>query len=213
MKLRRKLLVLTLVDLLVGGVWANPIQDPITDYLSLQVPDRSEFIGTLEFVRRVKVDVDGDGKDETFIGTWYRHSGSNRAYYWSAYKQVQGGYERITAANKDIHIASFENAYIDLIAESSKQGIVAAYDIEVDTSENADVTKVGELHFYCIANDSLADQNFGALDLSNPAHKTIYERYFGPDVQTRKPSSIETFSNQQLQEMGYQIPNWEPSAP
>lgn len=211
MKTRPSLLILVAATFLGGNAWADPIPDPIRDYLSLQVPERSEFIGTLEFIQRVKVDVDGDGADEIFIGTWYRHSGSNQAYYWSAYKEVKGGYQRITSPNQDVHIASFENVYIGLIQEISKQGIVAAYDVETDTPENAEVIKVGELHFYHLTDDRLVDQKSGPLDLAHAEQKKTYDRYFGMSVKTRKPTSIDTFTSDQLKQMGYAIPNWEQS--
>ena len=213
MKATKSLLALIATALLGGNACADPIQEPIRDYLSLQVPERSEFIGTLEFIQRVKVDVDGDGTDEIFIGTWYRHSGSNQAYYWSAYKEVKGGYQRVTPPNQDIHIVSFENVYIGLIQEISKQGIVAAQDVETDTPENAEVIKVGELHFYYVDEGGLVDKKSGSLDLSNAEQKKTYDRYFGMSTKTRKPTSIETFTSQQLKQMGYTIPNWEPPAP
>ncbi len=213
MKIRPSLLILIAATLLGGNLWAEPIQDPIRDYLSLQVPERSEFIGTLEFIQRVKVDVDGDGVDEIFVGTWYRHSGSNQAYYWSAYKEMKGGYQRVTPANQDVLIRSFENVYIGPIKEILKQGIVAAHDVETDTPENAEVIKVGELHFYHLTDDRLVDQKSGPLDITNAEQKKIYERYFGASAQTRKPTSIETFTSLQLKQMGHTIPNWEPSAP
>ena len=209
----KSLLAITAAAMLAGYASADPVQDPIRDYLSLQVPERSEFIGTLEFIQRVKIDLDGDGSDEIFIGTWYRHSGSNQAYFWSAYKEIKGGYQRMTPANQDIHIASFENVFIGLIQEISKQGIVACHDVEVDKPENAEVIKVGELHFYHLTDDRLVDQKYGSLDLTNAELKKIYERYFGLSAKNRKPTSIETFTSDQLKKMGYTIPNWEPPSP
>lgn len=126
---------------------------------------------------------------------------------------MKGGYQRLTPANQDVLITSFENVYIGPIQEISKQGIVAAHDVETDTPENAEVIKVGELHFYHLTEDRLVDQKSGPLDVTNAEQKKIYERYFGANAKTRKPTSIENFTSQQLKEMGYKIPNWEPPAP
>ena len=194
--------------------FATPIQDPIADYLAMQVPDRLEYVGTPEIVKRVKIDVDGDGKNEVFIGTCYKYSGSKEASYWSAYKEAQGGsYDRITPANADIWIPSFEKIYAGNIPEISKQGLVYAFGTAVDNPKDANITGVEALHYYSITNNQLVDADRGALNLSVPADKTIYDRYFGPNRQTRVTASDETFTAVQLQQMGYTIPNWEPLPP
>jgi len=193
---------------------ATPIQDPISDYLTMQVPDRLEYIGTPEIIKRVKIDVDGDGKDEIFIGAWYKYSGSKQAYYWSAYKEAQGGgYVRITPVSSDVLIPSFETIFAGNLVEVSKHGLAYAFGVTVDNPKDANVTGVESLHYFTIVNNALVDENRGALNLSTPADKTIYDRYFGPNRQTRSATSNETFTAQQLQQMGYTIPNWEPPPP
>lgn len=213
MKRQTTTLIAVIACFIATVCYGNPIQDPIADYLAMQVPDRFEYVGTPEFIQRVKVDVDGDGTDEIFVGTWYRFSGSKETYYWACYKAVQGGYVRITPADKDVMISSFEGIYAGLIEEVSKQGLVMAYDISIDSPEEANVTAVGNLHYYTIADGQLIDEDRGALNLANQADKTIYEKYFGPERETRTPSSNETFTAAQLQQLGYTIPNWEPPSP
>lgn len=186
----------------------NPIQDPVADYLAMQVPDRTDFIGTLDHVDRVKIDVDGDGNDEVFIGAPYKYSGTMEVF-WVGFKPVEGGYQRITPAEKDITIGSFETIYAGPLTEISKQGLATADDIEVDNRQSGNVTRVGMLKFYYIANGQLVEEQRAALDLAVPADKATYESYFGKARVTRK-AAIETFSREQLQEMGYTIPNWEP---
>lgn len=193
--------------------FANPIQDPIADFLAMNVPDRIEYAGTPELVRRVKIDVNGDGNDEVFIGVPYRYSGAKSDFNWAVYLPVQGGYQRITAANSDISIPSFEKIFAGNLVEVFKQGLAYAYGVTVDNPKDANVTGVESLHFYTIANDALVDENRGALNLSIPAEKAIYDHYFGTDRQTRSVISNGTFTAQQLQQMGYTIPNWEPPPP
>jgi hypothetical protein len=48
------------------------IKDPIAHYLAMKVPDRVENTGGLLVIKRVDVDIDGDGTPEVFVGTWYR---------------------------------------------------------------------------------------------------------------------------------------------
>ena len=189
---------------------ASPIRDPIEDYLTMQVPARSDYVGTLEFVQRVKLDLDGDEKNEVFIGTSYRYSGAKYDFNWAGYIPVEGGFQRVTPSNADVPMATFEDIYIGPLMEISKQGLAIADDIEVDSPENGNVTKVGLLRFYYIEGSRFVEEDRGALDLAIPEQKETYERYFGKDRVTRK-ATMESFSREQLQEMGYTIPNWEPS--
>ena len=201
-----------------GTVWltseatSSPIQDPIEDYLGMQVPARSDYVGTLEFVKRVKVDVDGDGDDEVFIGTSYRYSGAKSDFNWAGYIPVEGGFQRITPSNEDFAMATFEDIYIGPLTEISKQGLATADDVEVDSPESGIVTKVGMVRFYYLANDRLVVEERGALDLAVPEQRKAYEHYFGSDRVTRKATQ-ESFSREQLQQMGYTIPDWEPPPP
>jgi hypothetical protein len=192
---------------------ADPIQDPIADYLAMNVQNRIEYAGTPEVVMRVKIDIDGDGKNEVFVGTPYRYSGAKNDLNWACYMPIQGGYQRITPADKDISIPSFEKIYAGNIAEISKQGLVYAFGVTVDNPKDANVTGVESLHYYTIANNTLIDDDRGGLNLSNATDKAIYDRYFGPHRQTRVVASNETFTKEQLQQMGYTIPNWEPPSP
>src|SRR6516162_11437535 len=47
----------------------EPITDPIADYLAMDVPDRVSNAGHLLIIKRVEVDLEGNGKNEIFVGT------------------------------------------------------------------------------------------------------------------------------------------------
>src|SRR5215831_13067841 len=79
----------------------NIVPDPIADYLAMKVPDRATNAGRLLVLKKVEVDLNGDGKQEVFVGTWYRNSGPN-TWLWAGYAPVAGGYERITPADSDV---------------------------------------------------------------------------------------------------------------
>jgi hypothetical protein len=196
--------------LIIARGFASPIQDPIADFLAMHVPDRIEYAGTPEVVKRVKIDVDGDGSDEVFIGVPYRYSGAKNDFRWVGYTSVQGGYERITPASSDIYISSFENIFAGNLVEISKQGLACAYGVAVDNRKDANIIGVESMHFYTIVNNVLIDEDRGSLNLSIRSDKAIYDRYFGPSRKTRSVTSNETFTTQQLRQMGYTIPNWEP---
>src|SRR4029077_2669316 len=80
------------------------IDDPIADYLAMNVPDRVENTGRLLVLKRVEVDMEGNGKPIVFIGTWYRKSGPN-TWLWIAYAPAEGGYRRITDSDVLIDFA------------------------------------------------------------------------------------------------------------
>jgi hypothetical protein len=147
-----------------------------------------------------------------FVGTWYRHGGSKDAYGYAGYRQVQGGYARITPTNADVQISSFETIFAGLLQDVSKQGLAVSGDIEVDSPQSGNVTGVGMVKFYYLANGQLVEEQRPALNLTVLADKAVYDRYFGRDRVTRK-ATIETFTRAQLQQTGYTIPNWEPPPP
>jgi hypothetical protein len=212
MKIRYLFLYVAASLCLTAMAVANLIKEPIADYLGMQVPDRFEFVGTLETIQRVTIDVNGDGTDEIFIGTWYRHSGSKELSGYAGYRKVKDGYERITPENTDIQISSFETIFVGLLQEISKEGMSTAGDIEVDDPESGNVSKVGMLTFFYLVNGKLKEEQRPPLNLTAPSDKAAYDRYFGKNRVTRKPT-IETFSREQLKKMGHTIPNWEQPSP
>jgi hypothetical protein len=202
----------SLLLLCVSTFAEGPIQNPIADYLAMQVPGRSEYVGALQFIKRVNIDIDGDGTDEVFVGTWYRYMGSKDAYYWSAYKAIPGGgYSRLTPSGSDVFLL-FDNVFTGLIQERSIQGLVQYYGGQATTTDGGELARTN-LYFYYIENGELKEEHRGELNLSNSADKAVYDRYFGEGVQSRRLSSTDTFTAQQLQQMGYTIPNWEPPPP
>src|ERR1700692_1663585 len=87
-----------------------PVTDPIADYLSMNVPDRIANVGRLLVIKKVEVDLEGNGKNDVFIGTWYRNSGPD-TWLWAGYAPTTGGYERITPADSDVLI-DFDGIYV-----------------------------------------------------------------------------------------------------
>ena len=64
-----------------------PIQDPIADYLAMNVPDRATNVGRLLVIKEVAIDMEGNGKNDLFVGTWYRNSGPD-TWLWAGYAPV-----------------------------------------------------------------------------------------------------------------------------
>jgi hypothetical protein len=201
--------LLSLVSVAFG---VDSIVDPIRDYLLMDVADRKEYVGTVESLSRVTLDLDGDGKDEVFVGAWYRYSGSKSAFYWTGYAPVDGGYRRITSATEDVYL-QFDDIYVGFIQECSSQGLVQAYGVKFDDSDSGIPSKIEGVTFYYINNGSLTVMERGALDLSNQADKAFFEKYFGPMRKTRRVTKVESFTADKLRQKGYIIPNWESPAP
>jgi hypothetical protein len=65
------------------------IQDPIVDYMAMNVPDRVTNVGRLLVIKKVEIDMEGNGKNDVFVGTWYRNSGPN-TWLWAGYAPIAG---------------------------------------------------------------------------------------------------------------------------
>src|SRR6266446_9719531 len=119
------MLCIAIVSLIVQVRGNEPIRDPIADYLGMNVPDRASNAGHLLIVKKVEVDLEGNGKSDVFIGTWYRHSGPN-TWLWTGYAPIEGGYKRITPADSDVLI-DFGGIYVGDLPEIGRHGMAQAY--------------------------------------------------------------------------------------
>src|SRR5258708_32774771 len=89
-------LILLIITCALSSARADEtVVDPIADYLSMNVPDRVENAGRLLVLKRVEVDMEGNGKPIVFVGTWYRKSGPS-TWLWGAYAPVAVGCHRLT---------------------------------------------------------------------------------------------------------------------
>ena len=184
----------------------TPIADPMADYLAMNVPDRIANSGGIWIIKKVEVDVDGDGKPEVFVGTWYRKSGPN-TWLWAAYTQVPGGFRRITPEHSDVLI-DFDNIFIGEIPALKRQGMAQAYSLELDNKNRDQSNMISDLEYYVIENGQLVQQSAGPLDRDDPEQLAVYEALFGPNRKQREVPRIESYSAGQLAVKGYKIPNW-----
>jgi hypothetical protein len=183
-----------------------PIADPIADYLAMNVPDRIANSGGIWIIKKVEVDVDGDGKPEVFVGTWYRRSGPN-TWLWTGYTQVPGGFRRITPEHSDVLI-DFDNIFVGEIPALNRQGMAQAYSLELDNKNRDQSNMISDLEYYFIENGLLVQQSAGPLDRDDPEQLAVFEALFGPNRKQREVPRIESYSVGQLAAKGYKIPNW-----
>jgi hypothetical protein len=188
-----------------------PIQDPIADYLAMNVPDRVTNVGRLLVIKKVSVDMEGNGKNEVFVGTWYRNSGPN-TWLWAGYSPVAGGYVRITPPDSDILI-DFDGIYVGYLPDLGRTGMAQAYSLELDNKDRGQSNMISDLTFYYIEDEKLIQQGTGALDRDDPEQESKYEYYFGPNRKISATPKIESFTVPELAERGYHIPVWRPLKP
>jgi hypothetical protein len=183
----------------------EPIADPIADYLGMNVPDRASNAGHLLIIKRVEVDLEGNGKSEIFLGTWYRHSGPN-TWLWAGYTPTAGGYKRITPAHSDVLI-DFDRIYVGDLPEIGRHGMAQAYSLELDNKDREESNMISDVTFYYIEQGELMQKGTGALDRDDPEQEAKYEFYFGPNRNVSATPKIESFTVQELASKGYRIPN------
>jgi hypothetical protein len=183
-----------------------PIQDPIVDYLAMNVPDRVTNAGRLLVIKRVAIDMEGSGKEDVFVGTWYRNSGPN-TWLWTGYAPVAGGYKRITPADSDVLI-DFDGIYVGDLPDVGRPGMAQAYSLELDNKDRGQSNMISDLTFYYIEEGRLMQQGTGALDRDDPEQESKFEFYFGPNRKISATPKIESFTVPELVERGYHIPIW-----
>jgi hypothetical protein len=188
-----------------------PIKDPIADYLAMNVPDRIANVGRLLVIKTVDIDMEGNGKNEVFVGTWYRNSGPD-TWLWAGYTPTAGGYNRITPADSDVLI-DFDGIYVGYIPDIDRQGMAQAYSLELNNKDRDQSNMISDLTFYFIQDGRLMQQGTGALDRDDPDQEAKFEYYFGPERKMSGTPSIKSFTVVELAQRGYRIPLWHSPSP
>jgi len=210
MSYKQPFILLALLFLTItAAVGESPISDPIADYLAMNVPDRIANVGKLLVLKKVEVDLDGNGKNEVFVGTWYRNSGPD-TWLWAGYAPIEGGYRRITPADSDILI-DFDGIYVGYLPDVGRQGMAQAYSLELTNKDRDQSNMISDLSFYYIDNGALVQQGTGALDRDDPDQEAKFEYYFGPNRKITGTPKIESFTVFELAQRGYHIPLWHPT--
>ena len=192
--------------LLCGFAHGQNITDPIADYLAMKVPDRIQNAGGLWVIKKVEVDIQGDGNPEVFVGTWYRKSGPN-TWLWAGYQKDGDGYRRITPVDSDVLI-DFDKIYVGEIPELHRQGLVQGYSLELDNKDRDQSNLLSDLEYYYVDNWTLVQQSAGPLDRDDPSQKEVYDFFFGPNRKIREAPKVESFTVFDLIHRGYAMPDW-----
>jgi hypothetical protein len=195
---------LLLILLSTSAVAGEAIADPIADYLSMNVPDRAENAGRLLVLKRVEIDMEGNGRPIVFVGTWYRKSGPN-TWLWVAYAPVTGGFQRIT--DSDVLI-DFAGIYVGPIPALHRNGLVQAYSLELDNQDRDQSNMISDLEYYFVDSDKLVQQGAGALDREDPDQKATFDYFFGSKRAGSNTPKITSYTVGELVRQGYHLPAW-----
>ena len=188
-----------------------PITDPVADYLAMKVPDRVANVGRLLVIKKVEIDLEGNGKDDVFVGTWYRNSGPD-TWLWAGYAPVAGGYQRITPADSDVLI-DFDGIYVGYLPDIGRNGMAQAYSLELNNKDRDKSNIISDLTFYYIHEGQLMQTGTGALDRDEPEQEAKFDYYFGPERKSPGAPRIESLTVLELAQRGYRIPLWRPAPP
>jgi hypothetical protein len=188
------------------GSGGEVCRDPIADYLAMNVPDRVTGVGHMLLIKVVHVDLDGNGQQELFVGTWYRKSAPN-TWLWAGYAPVPGGFQRITADDTDTLI-DFDNIYVGPLPGIAREGMAQAYSLKLDAEEREQSNLISDVTFYFMADGRLVEQNTGPLDREDPGDEQRYETLFGSNRKVRERPVIETITTQDLLKRRYLLPDW-----
>ncbi len=172
----------------------------------MKVPDRAENTGGLLVIKRVEVDIDGNGTPDVFVGTWYRKSGPN-TWLWVGYQKDSDGYRRITPADSDVLI-DFDNIYVGEIPDLQRQGLVQGYSLELDNKDRDQSNLISDLEYYYVDNGNLVQQSAGPLDRDDPDQEQTYDFFFGPNRKVRETPRVESLTIIDLIHRGYVMPDW-----
>jgi hypothetical protein len=186
-----------------------PIKDPIADYLAMNVPDRIANVGRLLVIKKVEIDLEGNGKNVVFVGTWYRNSGPD-TWLWTGYAPTTGGYHRITPADSDVLI-DFDGIYVGDLPDIGRHGMAQAYSLELNNKDRDQSNMISDLTFYYIEDGRLTQTGTGALDRDDPGQEAKFEYYFGPERKLSGIPTIQSLTVLELAQRGYRIPVWHPS--
>jgi hypothetical protein len=204
-------LLLGLVLAIATGLAEPPIKDPIADYLAMNVPDRIANVGRLLVIKKVEVDLEGNGKNDVFVGTWYRNSGPD-TWLWAGYAPIDGGYNRITRADSDVLI-DFDGIYVGYLPDVGHNGMAQAYSLELNNKDRDQSNMISDLTFYYLEDGRLVQKGTGALDRDDPDQAAIFQYYFGPARKLSGTPNIESFTVLELAQRGYHIPVWRSNVP
>jgi len=217
----RKILVTGVIFSLAGAAGMGEtnalVKEPIADFIGLNIPDRYSDVSEVVRVVKITCDLNGDGREDIFVGTSKMWLGDNINIYAAGYMPTGNGFERLTPQSSDVAIdprffGPRETSYCGYVEERQAQGLLVLGNDFVSHDPNDPEKLVrpeqyATRKFYHILDGRLIVDELGPLDLRTLEGKTFFDRYFGEGVESR-PVRFEDYATDRLKELGYALPDW-----
>jgi hypothetical protein len=214
----KSMTILVAILIAVSSAFCNDtVKDPILDFLQLPIEERYTDASSVVRVHEIRVDIDGDGVDELFVGHHMMWWGDNYGLYGAFYKKSPQGYVRLTPKDKAIAIdprffGRRDSTFCGFINEINGEGLlVLANDFVSRDPEDSEKLvppdSYSSRRIFRVVQDRLEVIELGPLDLHSKEGKAFYDEYFGGQP-TRSVRADRSYSVDELKEKGYEIPDW-----
>jgi hypothetical protein len=184
---------------------------------------RFTTVSELARVNTWSVDLNGDGRNDIFVGSAQPWNGDSFQIYCAVYTPSESGYARVTGPETAIEVdprffGPRETSFCGYIEEQQTQGLLVLENDSVSRDPNDPQKPIrpeqySSRRLYHIRDGRLNVDSLGPLDLGTPEGKAFLRRYFDEGVKSR-PIRFEDYPIDKLKEHGYTIPDWkQPPAP
>ena len=185
--------------------------------MQLPIEERYTDVSRVVRVHEIRVDLDGDGVDELFVGHRMMWWGDNYGLYGAFYKKSVLGYVRLTPKDEAIAIdprffGQRDTTFCGFIREINGEGLlVLANDfVSHDPEDSEKLIQPGSYssrRIFRVEQDRLEVIELGPLDLHSKEGKAFYDEYFKGQT-TRSVQPDNSYSVDELKAKGYEIPDW-----
>ena len=181
---------------LLHRIQAEPIHDPIRDFLETPDLDRDIAVPDMKEFSKLELDIVGDGKKVICLSAYGDRSGD----YWTVYLPVPGGYKaaRTTAGDRLIGFST-EKFYVGYIDEIKRRGILT-YRGRIRTGF--------ALEAYWISGNRLLHKEIGVVKVEEGGKSPpLLEKYFPESRNPKSPlNPVQRITIDDLKVLGYSIP-------
>lgn len=187
------------------------VQDPVADFLNLQIEDRYSEASEVSIIHKVSIDLNLDGQAEIMVGHNKMWLGDNSGVYFAIYrKRTDGLYDRLTDSNQEVRLPPLlgnESKFVFLgqVDELDGPGLLISNYPHGDGALSTQ--RIESRQFLSVSNGVLRVQELPGLDLTKPSEKKLFEKYSGQTGQ-QGSYSYEPLTAEKLKELGYTLPDW-----
>ena len=184
----------------------------IDDHLTTMTAGRMELsdglaVETLVSVSTFELDLDGDGKNELFVGHKRMWTGDTKGVYVSIYAEEDGGYSRVSPTTDDIRMAFDREGgwfYCGKIDGMPAEGL-----LQVSVPSSLDPPRFDRAIFIYLDDGEVGVEELSPLDASTEEGKRLFRFHAeSPQIPSREPSAHQHLTNAELRQAGYDLSSW-----